>query len=116
MEDLMPPIQVAHAGDNCLRFVFDDAVVLFSLAADATFADVARILDEPARQRLGNPVAIDVTFAIPPRRFDSQNPISTKPEDEARRARQIRVLRLQQSGHCDGRFPIPVGIRRPRDE
>ena len=56
--------QVDHAGDSRLRFLFDDAVVSFSLAANATFEDVARTLDELAPQRYGNPVAIDVTLAV----------------------------------------------------
>jgi hypothetical protein len=62
MENLMYPIRLDNAGDNRLRFVFDDAVVSFRLAADATFEDVALTFDELAPQHHGNPVAIDVTL------------------------------------------------------
>jgi CheY-like chemotaxis protein len=48
-----------------VRFLFDDAVVSLSLAADATFEDIARTLDELARRHHGKPVAIDVTLAVP---------------------------------------------------
>jgi hypothetical protein len=62
----MQPIQVGHATDRRLRFVFDDAVVSFGLAAHATFEDIARTLGELSNQRYGNPVAIDVILAVPP--------------------------------------------------
>jgi hypothetical protein len=62
----MQSIQVDHAGDNRLRFVFDDAVVSFNLAAHATFEDVAWTLGELAQEHHINPLAIDVTFAVPP--------------------------------------------------
>jgi len=37
----MQPIQVDHSGGSRLRFVFDDAVFSFGLAAKATFEDIA---------------------------------------------------------------------------
>ena len=58
----MQSIQVDHSGESCLRFVFNDAVVSLSLAADATFGEIARTLSELSRRRYGNPVAIDVTL------------------------------------------------------
>jgi hypothetical protein len=58
----MQPIQVDHARDSRLRFVFSDTVVSFSLAADVTFGEIARTLGELSNQRYGNPVAIDVTL------------------------------------------------------
>ena len=63
----MQPIQVDHAGDNRLRFVFDDAVVSLNLAAHATFEDIARTLGELEPMRYGIPVSINVTLAAPPR-------------------------------------------------
>ena len=42
-----------------LRFVFDDAVVSFSLAANATFEDIARTLEQLAPRHYGDPLAID---------------------------------------------------------
>jgi hypothetical protein len=51
-----------NAGDSRLRFVFGDTVVSSSLAANATFEDVARTLGELSNERYGNPVAIDVTL------------------------------------------------------
>jgi hypothetical protein len=59
----MQPIQVDHSGDSRLRFVFHDAVLSFSLAANSTFEDIARTLSELEPQCHGNPVAIDVTLA-----------------------------------------------------
>lgn len=61
----MQPIQVDHAGDNRLRFVFDDAVVSLNLDAHASFEDIARTLGELAREHHINPRAIDITFAVP---------------------------------------------------
>lgn len=58
----MQPIQVDHATDSRLRFVFNDTVVSSVLAADATFGEVARTLGKLSRKRYGNPVAIDVTL------------------------------------------------------
>ncbi len=58
----MYPIRTDNAGDNRLRFVFDDAVVSLRLAADATFADIAQTFAELAPRHHGNPVAIDVTL------------------------------------------------------
>jgi hypothetical protein len=74
----MQPIQVDHAGDNRLRFVFDGAVVSFSLAAHATFEDIARTLGELAQQHYNNPLAIDVTFAVPSESFGSPHVVSNK--------------------------------------
>ena len=61
----MPPIQVDHAGDSRLTIVFDDTVVSFSLAADVTFGEIARTLDELSDQCHRNPIAIDVTLGVP---------------------------------------------------
>ena len=58
----MQPIQADHAEDRRLRFVFDDGVVSFGLAADVTFGDIARTLGELSSRRYGSPVAIDVTL------------------------------------------------------
>jgi hypothetical protein len=74
----MQPIQVDHAGDSRLRFVFNDKVVSFSLAADTTFGEIAWTLAKLSNQRYGNPVAIDVTLAIPPGSFGSQQVVSTR--------------------------------------
>ena len=45
-----------------LRFVFDDAVLSFDIAADATFGEIARALDGVSMLRHGHPIAIDVTL------------------------------------------------------
>jgi hypothetical protein len=58
----MQPMQADHTGDSRLRFVFDDAVVSFGLAADVTFGEIARTLGELSSRRYGSPVAIDVTL------------------------------------------------------
>ena len=55
-------IQAEHAGRSRLRVVFSDAVVSCSLAADATFGEIARTLGELSNPRCGDPVAIDVTL------------------------------------------------------
>jgi len=60
----MQLIQADHGGQNRrLRLVFDNAVMSFSLAADATLEDVALRLTKVSRRRYGTPVAIDVTLA-----------------------------------------------------
>jgi hypothetical protein len=56
----MQPVKVDHAGGSRLRFVFDDSVVSFNLAADVTFGEIARTLSDLSNRRYGNPVAIDV--------------------------------------------------------
>lgn len=61
----MRTIHVHRASDSRLRFVFDDAVLSVSLAADATFADIAQALGEAEFRHGGNPLAIDVTLALP---------------------------------------------------
>jgi hypothetical protein len=66
MESVMQPIRQDHAEDSRLRFVFDDAVICLSLAADATLEDVARQWGEMAPQHPGSPVAIDVTLPVRP--------------------------------------------------
>ena len=58
----MQPIQV-DPRDSRLRVVFDDAVVSFGLAVNATFEDIARTMGELSNRRYGDPVAIDVTLA-----------------------------------------------------
>ncbi len=52
-----------RAADSRLRLVFPDAVMSFSLAADATFEDVARRLRDMSIRRFGDPLAIDVIIA-----------------------------------------------------
>jgi hypothetical protein len=60
MESVMQSIQVDHAGDNRLRFVFNHSVMSFSVAPETTFGEVARTLGGLSSRRHGNPVAIDV--------------------------------------------------------
>ena len=59
----MQPDQADHTGDSRLRFVFNDGVVSFGLAADVTFGEIAQTLDELSGRRYGRPVAIDVILA-----------------------------------------------------
>lgn len=63
MEGLMQCDKVGQSSDSRLRFIFSDRVVSLSLAADATFEDVARRLDEFSNPRYHNPVSIDVTLS-----------------------------------------------------
>ena len=58
----MQRTQTDHAGDNRLRFVYNDAVISFSVSADVTFGEIARTFDELSIEHVGNPVAIDVTL------------------------------------------------------
>ena len=44
---------------HCLRFVFQDKVVSFGVAADLSFGDVARTLRELVPTCYGEPVSID---------------------------------------------------------
>lgn len=52
-----------HTNDSRLRFVFDDGVAGFALAADATVGEVARMWDDVSRWHGGHAVGIDVTVA-----------------------------------------------------
>jgi hypothetical protein len=61
-ENLMPDRLASHAPDNRLRFVYNDAVVSFSVASDVTFGEIAQTLDCLSSEREDNPVAIDVTL------------------------------------------------------
>jgi len=59
------------AGINRLRSVFNDTVLSLSLAADATFADVAEALSGLSRTTRPGPTAIDVTVAQRASRLDN---------------------------------------------
>ena len=61
-ECLMASMRANDTGENRLRFVFDDTVMSFAIAADATFADVARKWGDVEPRDRGNPIAIDVTL------------------------------------------------------
>jgi len=56
----MQSIQIDHAKDSRLRFVFNHSVMSFSVAPDATFGEIAQTLGGLSSRRYGNPVAIDV--------------------------------------------------------
>jgi len=58
----MKSLQSDHASDSCLRFVFDNRVFSFDLPVDATFEDIARVLEKLAQRHHGHPIAIDVTL------------------------------------------------------
>jgi hypothetical protein len=58
----MNTLRANNSGENRLRFVFDDTVMSFGLAPDATFADVARKWGEVEPRDRGSPIAIDVTL------------------------------------------------------
>jgi hypothetical protein len=61
----MPSQTAVPAENRRLRFVFDDAVVSLSLAADATLGDVAQQWAELLQRHRGQPIAIDVTLPLP---------------------------------------------------
>jgi hypothetical protein len=61
MERLMQAIQVCQMPKHRLRIFYSDTTVSLGLAADATFEDVARKIDERSHQGYGDPVAIDVS-------------------------------------------------------
>jgi len=56
----MHPIHADNARDSRLRLVFNDTVMSFDLAADATFGEIARTLGEQSCRRHGHAIAIDV--------------------------------------------------------
>lgn len=58
----MQPIQVERERDSRLRFVFGDAVLLFSVAPEVTLGEIARRLGELSSRRRGAPLAIDLTI------------------------------------------------------
>jgi len=45
---------------SVVRFVFDDAVLSFDLAAYATFGEIARKMGEIQNRHFGKPISIDV--------------------------------------------------------
>lgn len=49
-----------HGPDSRLRFVFNDAVLLYDLATEATLRDIALTLERISKQRYGKPISIDV--------------------------------------------------------
>lgn len=63
MKERTPPMRNEHANDSRLRFLFDNGVVGFALAADATVGEVARMWDDVSRWHVGHAVGIDVTVA-----------------------------------------------------
>jgi hypothetical protein len=67
----MQSIQVDHARDSRLRFVFNHSVMSFNVAPGATFGEIARTLGDLSNRRYGNPVAIDVKL----KRCGSQFPL-----------------------------------------
>jgi len=58
----MPSMQAEHREHCRLRFVYDDTVVSYDLAVDATFGEIAQKLRELLYDRYSTPVAIDVTM------------------------------------------------------
>ncbi len=50
-------------GEYRIRFVFDDAVVSVSLALGVTFGEIARMQEELALYRTGNPISVDATLS-----------------------------------------------------
>lgn len=60
----MTSIKGDHRDDSRLRLVFDEKVVSYGLAADATFGDIAEALERISIQRFGTPVSIDVTLGF----------------------------------------------------
>jgi hypothetical protein len=66
MERYMRVFPVFNVPQRRLRIFYSDTAVSLDLAADATFEDVARKLDELPNQGHGDPVAIDVTLRAAP--------------------------------------------------
>ncbi|RBP10435.1 hypothetical protein DFR50_119106 [Roseiarcus fermentans] len=56
--------QARKPKEHCLRFVFQDKVVSFDVAADLSFGDVARALRELVPRHYGEPVSIDCIRTI----------------------------------------------------
>ena len=56
-------LPAVHSNDHArLRLVFSDAVKLFDLRPQATLADIALKLRDPALRALGKPLAVDVAW------------------------------------------------------
>jgi len=58
----MEHARINHAGDGCVRVVFNDSSLSLSLAADVTFGELAQMLGDFPNQRYGDPLGIAVTF------------------------------------------------------
>jgi hypothetical protein len=76
MESVMRFLRTDIASNSRLRFVFDEAVVSFDLAANSTLEDVARTLGELESLRYGKPITIDVTLTALPAPFGSLHAVS----------------------------------------
>jgi hypothetical protein len=74
--------QIDPAEESRLRFVFDDAVVSFCLAARPTIGDIAHRFAKLPRRRYGALVAIDVTLGSRPGQSDHDT--SGRREPDAR--------------------------------
>jgi hypothetical protein len=59
----MPKTQTDTARQSLLRVVFDDQVLSFDLAADATLGEIARKLGRLPKRRYGRPIAVDVMLS-----------------------------------------------------
>jgi hypothetical protein len=62
----MQPVQIYQVPKHRLRIFYNDTTVSLGLAANATFEDIARKLDELPNQDNGDPIAIDVTLRAVP--------------------------------------------------
>ena len=61
---------VDQARANHVRFTFGNSVISMAIAANTTLEDIARTLGDLPRRPRGAPVAIDVTLAAAPGRFE----------------------------------------------
>ncbi len=59
----MQTVQSTQSGNSRLRFVFDDTVMSFNLAAPPTLGEIARRYDNLSLRRHGNPRAINVAMS-----------------------------------------------------
>jgi hypothetical protein len=57
--------QIGEPGNGRLTFVFEDEVVSFEIATNATCSDIAWALDEMRARGVRSLVMIDVTLAPP---------------------------------------------------
>ncbi len=63
--------QSITAGRDRLRMLYGESVVSQPLVTDATYGDIARMLNDETRLRHGNPIAINVLMA--------KRPVTTPP-------------------------------------
>jgi len=69
----MRPAHVSQPVGDRLRFVFQDAVVSYSIFGVVTLGEVARTMGELSRRRYHDPIAVNLTLRSHARETTTEN-------------------------------------------